>query len=302
MIIVKLMGGLGNQLFQYAFGRALSIEKGDKLKFDLTAYSKQGKKEFITPRTYALDQFNLTDFKFASENEIMKFKTIRRYNFFGSFQAKINNYRFKTVEETAFNFHKVSNLKGKNFYFEGYWQTEKYFKHVENVVRREFVLKEAFSIEDLPITKEVRSCNSISLHIRRGDYVTSSDTNNFHGVCSLEYYAKAVDLISQKISKPIFYVFSDDIDWARQNIKVDFETKFIADLNLKDCQEMMLMSYCKHNITANSSFSWWGAWLNQNKNKMVVVPFNWFANKELDTTDLIPKGWHKIKTALMVGK
>ena len=122
----------------------------------------------------------------------------------------------------------------------------------------------------------------------------STTTNKFHGVCSLEYYANAIKNVSEKVVNPVFYVFSDDIAWVKENLKIDFPTKYVSDGILKDYEELMLMSYCKHNIIANSSFSWWGAWLNKNPEKVVVAPKQWFADESVDTSEIIPETWIRL--------
>ena len=136
---------------------------------------------------------------------------------------------------------------------------------------------------------------AVSLHIRRGDYVSNPVTNNYHGTCSLAYYKKAVLLLKEKIENPSFFIFSDDLLWARENLDFINDMTFIdLDKSIPDHEEMHLMSQCKHNIIANSSFSWWGAWLNENSDKIVIAPKKWFSDNTINTEDLIPAKWMRI--------
>lgn len=292
MIVVKLIGGLGNQMFQYATARKLSQKKYAKLKFDTNGLSLES-----TPREYSLGVFNIQE-SFASLEEIESLKNwqddyisliLKKIGFFPKIFTK------KTfIVEKSFRFDpEILDLKD-NVYLQGYWQTEKYFEDVENVIRREFTLKEEYSIENKEITKEIKNSNAVSVHVRRGDYAKDQKTNKFHGLCPIDYYNDAIKKIAKKIEKPIFYVFSDDIDWVKKNLKFNYPVRYVSNGILKDYEELMLMSYCKHNIIANSSFSWWGAWLNSNPEKIVIAPKKWFNDPNVDTSDLIPENWIRI--------
>ena len=292
MIIVRLMGGLGNQLFQYAIGRAVSQRSEEEFKMDILGYENQSGS--MTPRKYALQIFNIQE-NFADKKELEKMKgkvdgrllkilqrwgLLKKHDFF--------------VAEPHFNFApEILEVSG-DVYLQGYWQTEKYFKDIEELLRKELTLRAEFSIQEKEITQEIKNCQAVSLHIRRGDYVSSATTGKFHGICSLEYYAQAIEKLKQQLENPTFFVFSDDIAWVKENLKIDFPTKYVSDGNLKDYEDLVLMSFCKHNIIANSSFSWWGAWLNQNPEKIVIAPKRWFADTSIDTSDIIPENWIRI--------
>ena len=136
---------------------------------------------------------------------------------------------------------------------------------------------------------------SVCIHIRRGDYVEDIITNQFHGVCNLDYYYRSIEYIASKIKNPYFFVFSDDPLWVKQNLILKYPCDYIdQNFGKKDYEDMRVISKCKHNIIANSSFSWWGAWLNINPNKIVIAPKNWFKSKAINTKDLIPESWFKI--------
>lgn len=295
MIIAKLIGGLGNQMFQYSAGKSLAVRNNTELKMDISGFKDQS--SLATPRVYALNVFNIQE-NFASNEEIGKFKNnsqSKNVTYIQKIIAKIfDNTKGKYFIEPKFSFNSEMLALKKNVFLDGYWQTEKYFKKIEDVICKEFTLKEEFSVEDKKIVQEIKNSNSISLHIRRGDYVADLMTNKFHGICSLEYYAEAVKYIAKKVENPVFYIFSDDIEWVKDNFKIDFPMKYISDGILKDYEELILMSYCKHNIIANSSFSWWGAWLNKNHEKIVIAPKQWFAKNNIDTSDLILETWIRL--------
>ena len=291
MIIVHLIGGLGNQMFQYALGRSLAYKNNTELKLDVIDLNKKVKQG--TQRHYALNVFKIQE-NFVDEKEVKELKGGRDGIFFGVMQKigffKKNNY----IIEPKFSFNPEVLKVGKNAYLQGYWQSEKYFKDIRDVICQEFTLKDEYSIEDNEIVKEIKNYNTVSLHIRRGDYIADAKINKFHGCCSLGYYNRAVEYIAKKVKNPVFYIFSDDIEWVKENLKINFPTKYVSDGILKDYEELILMSYCKHNIIANSSFSWWGAWLNDNPEKIVITPNQWFADKSIDTSDVIPENWKRL--------
>ena len=184
----------------------------------------------------------------------------------------------------------------KKSYFIGFWQSEKFFKNIEKIIRKEFTLKNPLSNYANVVFEKIKSTPiSASLHIRRGDYVLEPHTNAYHGVCGLDYYQKAYEELVKKINSPFeIFVFSDDIEWVKENLRLPGKMHFVSNPNIPDYEEMFLMSCCTHNIIANSSFSWWGAWLNPNKNKIVIAPKQWFANKNEDAKDIVPESWIKI--------
>ena len=201
-------------------------------------------------------------------------------------------YRRNIYREPHF-FYDPNILKCKNdVYLEGYWQSEKYFKNIEHLIRSEFT---PVTEPDNPTEKmadQIRSCVSVNLHFRRGDYVSNSTTNAYHGTCSLEYYHRAIRIIEENVKNPHFFIFSDDPDWVRENADTGHPTT-IVDLNGpdQDYEDMRLMSLCQHHIIGNSSFSWWGAWLSTNPQKIVIAPKKWFNRMDINTQDLIPESW-----------
>ena len=275
MIVVKLSGGLGNQLFQYAFGRMLSFKHQARLFFDTTFYDEFNGN--ATPREYALGNFCI-------QGEICPQKILD--------ELIEKKYIY---QEKHYNFDPEAIKQGDNILYKGYWQSEKYFSEVRNILKRELLLKNKSSLFR-KWENEINSENSLGIHIRRGDFVNVESTNKFHGVLSMDYYKKALDMLMKIRDKYEVFVFTDDVEWAKNNlflINKNISCKFVSGNGLKDFEEMMLMSVCKYNIIANSSFSWWGAWLGDEK-KIVIAPDKWVATNALDTGDVIPKNWKTI--------
>jgi hypothetical protein len=198
------------------------------------------------------------------------------------------------IIEKNYNFDPdILNLKN-NVYLDGYWQSDKYFSDIETIIRNDFSFRDEPTETNRRMLDHISSCESVSVHIRRGDYVTLPEANAFHGLCSLSYYQSAVGLLAGQLEKPVFFVFSDDIAWAKENLTFGFKAHFM-DHNgpERGDEDLRLMSACHHHIIANSSFSWWGAWLCANPEKIVCAPRKWF-NKDIDTPDNLPASWLKL--------
>ena len=294
MIIINLKGGLGNQMFQYAAGRALSLRQQEKtekkieLKLDISGYSENN--GIDTARHYALDVFKI-NVEVASQEEIRKLKYP-----YGIISKGLRFLKTKILRR--FNIGFISGIYNakKSIYLDGFFQTEKYFIDKEEDIRSAFELSKPFGSKALEIQQRIISApNSVSLHVRRGDYVKDTKTNKHHGTCDAEYYKIALDQIRSKISKDIsIFVFSDDVEWVRDNMPITHPTTYVSSPEIKDYEELILMSSCEHNIIANSSFSWWGAWLNQNKNKIVMAPREWVRTGKSELRDICPTSWIRI--------
>jgi hypothetical protein len=287
MIVIYLTGGLGNQLFQYAMARRISYIRKIPLKLDISWF------ENYKLRSYDLKHFNIVE-EIATNDEINYLKK--------KAQRSSLIYRLKPYYKSSYivereYFHFDPNLikVSKDVYLEGYWQNEKYFKDIEEIIRREFTVKYKLDKQNEIIADLIRNNEAVSLHIRRGDYVSNPITNQVHGVCPLDYYYDSIKLLTKAIKNPHFFIFSDDCEWAKDNLKLDYPITFVTNNNPeKSYNDLCLMSLCKHHIIANSSFSWWGAWLSNNQNKIVFSPPKWFNTNEYDTRDLIPELWGKI--------
>ena len=294
MIYSKITGGLGNQMFQYAAARAVSLKLDTPLLLDTRNYS-----------TYKLHQgfelpfvFNIAA-ELACEHDLEKYLRCEKYKLFRKLLSCVGLKSQKTskfMPEPYFQYwNEIENVE-ICCYLSGYWQSEKYFSSFKNQIRRDFEFRQPISDLNAAISDEILSVNAVSVHIRRGDYITNPRANSVHGVCSINYYDQAISFMVQKLTNPKFFIFSDDPLWVKNNLKTDFTCKFIAHNHVVESyNDMRLMSLCKHHIIANSSFSWWGAWLNPEPEKLIVAPQNWFSDPNIDTNDLIPNDWKRLE-------
>jgi hypothetical protein len=292
MIIVRLNGGLGNQLFRYAAGRALAEHHGVELKLDISVFQHN------MLRTYELDHFAITA-KIATSDEInsLTFENCRAYvRSLKKLSQKIKPYYLRTVyKEPHFHFDSNFFRTNNHVWLSGNWQSNKYFKAITSVIKKEFQIVHTLKDKNLELSKMIQDSNSVCVHIRRGDYVSDTQTHIIHGLCNLNYYTNAIELIKKETDAPHFFVFSDDMTWAKSNLNIGFPTTFIDHNNTKTSYEdFRLMSLCKNHIIANSSFSWWSAWLSEYKDKIVLTPAKWFNSSKRDIKDLIPQEWSKI--------
>lgn len=294
MVITKLIGGIGNQLFQYAVGRHKSLLSKSELKLDVTGF------EHYPLRKYSLHAFNIEE-SFASEEEIYQAKkkvTRRTWRYFSPLLERMVGPKkrwtaFRELNVMPYN-PAVLRAEG-NIYLEGYWQSEKYFVGIGDTIRREFTMKAQPGPESKEMAEKILSTQSVSVHFRRGDYESNEVTRKVHGVLGKEYYEAAIKIIRQRVRDPHLFLFSDDADWVAENVDLGRPAIIVGHHpGVSSYEELWLMSLCKHNIIANSSFSWWGAWLNANKDKVAVAPERWFNVPMYDTSDLIPQGWLKI--------
>ncbi len=292
MILVRLNGGLGNQLFQYAAGKALADYHSVELKLDISTFKNN---KF---RVYELDHFAVTA-SIATSDEINPFTFENRpvyVRFLKKFLQRTKpHYQRSIYREPHFNFDTDFFKASDNTYLGGYWQSEKYFHQIAPVIRKEFKVTQSLKGRNTELAEKIQNSNSVCMHIRRGDYVSVSRIRDIHGVCSPDYYIKTVERIKIRTASPHFFIFSDDISWVKSNIKMADPTTFVDHNSVETAYEdFRLMSLCKNHIIANSSFSWWSAWLSESSNKIVVVPSKWFNCSERNTQDLIPEEWLKI--------
>lgn len=290
MIIVKLKGGLGNQLFQYALGRHLALKNQTDLKLDTSFYNDQ---VGVTPRQYELAVFKIRA-KIASSGEINKIIGLQPPRIIQKILNKLhlNYHKQNYIQEDSLNFQSSFLSWHNNIYLDGYFQSENYFADIRPEILKELSLMPDAENKVTVLSQKISSVNSVSLHVRRGDYANLPEANYFHGLCSLDYYQAALKIIQNKITEPHFFIFSDDLSWCRANFSNLQNVEFVT--NYSPAQDLILMSRCRHNIIANSSFSWWGAWLNQNITKIVIAPKRWFNNQNIDIRDRLPATWLKI--------
>lgn len=293
MIRLILNGGLGNQMFQYAAGRALSLRLQAELKIDLSFFVIHRNKPWC--RNYELDVFNLQNPVLAKSLQGVVFcrlKEIFERSGYGREKA-LSFGLFSDKYSSRYDSH-FENLKNGIALY-GYFQNEKYFKNYSEKIRRDFTFRQPLTEQNNVIAYEIANCNAVSLHIRRGDYVSDKNASNIFAGLSPDYYYKAINYISSKIEDPLFFVFSDEIEWAKTKLS-NYPCRFININQGKETyNDMRLMSLCKHNIIANSSFSWWGAYLNNNEQKIVIAPEIWYKNENnAAPIDILPAEWIKL--------
>lgn len=289
---IKLWGGLGNQLFQYSFSKYLEKTEGKPTKFFFSR---------ITPVQRLDLNYFIKDIELSSPAELKN----AGYCFTGPLKERICRKLFaklpflneKVYIEKSPGF--VNEFPSSTNVYDGYWQAYQYIDAIENELRSELRFDES-SFGNLNNLDDIKKNNSISVHIRRGDYLLKANQQLF-AECSLEYYIAAVQEMLEKVENPVFYVFSNDVNWVREHVLKVFEevTEFVfvdnSEITKSPVADLFLMSLCKNNIIANSTFSWWGAWLNKNPEKIVIAPKNWYNGDLNETTkDLIPAEWIRL--------
>ena len=286
MIIVRLKGGLGNQMFQYALGRVLSFKNNTKLKLDPAFFNLNFKN--ITKRSYDLDVFSIKA-EIVEKSEIPFVFRLPKSKIVIYLIYLFRKIIKSSGQEKSFNFDKNILSIGGNTYLDGYWQSPKYFEGFENIISKDFTLKNPPAQNIRNLAEEIANTNSLCIHVRRGDYVG----NKNHEIVDNDYYRKGIEYIKNHAQIDRIYVFSDDIEWCKNNLKFEFPSIFVGYeyAGIRGEGHMFLMSKCKNFIIVNSSFSWWGAWLSNYEKKIVICPKQWFTNASININDLIPKDW-----------
>ncbi|MDD5165091.1 MAG: alpha-1,2-fucosyltransferase [Candidatus Pacebacteria bacterium] len=301
MIIIRISGGIGNQLFQYALGRALSLAHNTELKLDTHFYGLN-----IEPnRSFKLPHFNIQHIEqlIATDSNFIKtgipnpikqdvFSKIIRKGFRFIESIKPLQKR-KIILEPGFDFIPEVMQIDHDCYLSGVWQSEKYFKQFETTIKSDFQLKKPLSDRGAELEKMIESSLSVSIHIRRGDQVNDPALLKKHGDLTREYYSGALEYIKEKTNgAPLrVFVFSDEIEWVKNNMNFSPDAVYVSEYNIPDYEELIIMSSCTHNIIAKSSYSWWGAWLNTNPQKIVIAPKQRFGDPKTIAHDLIPESW-----------
>ncbi|MEW6427163.1 MAG: alpha-1,2-fucosyltransferase [Thermodesulfobacteriota bacterium] len=276
-------------MFQYAAGRALSLRRGVSHSLDISAFS-----HYELHNGFELYQVFCCPSPLASEVDIRRLlgwqssvtmQRFLRHSIFAFLRRRA------LVFEPSFRYWPGIDDAPLRCYLLGYWQSEKYFQYESKTIRSDFSFKPFSAPQNRLLAERINSEEAISLHVRRGDYVHDPKTNTTLGLCALSYYEDAVNYISKRVNNPSFYIFSDDPFWVRLHFDISFPCTFIEhNHGAQSFNDMHLMSLCRHHIIANSSFSWWGAWLNPRPNKIVIAPKKWFAN-DYSSEDLLPDGW-----------
>lgn len=283
MIIVEFNGGLGNQMFQYALylqlkegGRAVKIDNRSRYGTDAS-------------RPFCLEVFDI-DTNYAKQEEILQYKD-EKTEIFSRIRRKIFGKKETIFRETDEKYLGEVFEQGEGI-ITGFWQSERYFKGVKKQIWMLYNKERVLDTTNIEILRQIKGSNSISVHIRRGDYTWNDVSAIFGGICTAEYYKKAMSFFRSKYMDSKFYIFTNDPEWARQNYTEN--DCYIVDNNHEDqgYLDLYLMSFCQHHIIANSSFSWWGAWLGRNKEKQVIAPHRWTNIK--DDNKIFCEGWMRI--------
>jgi hypothetical protein len=276
-------------MFQYAAGRALAHRRRVPLELDTSQFQNG------CQRSYRLSNFNIQasvsssetidSFKKQSESKIaLWLNKLRPY------------YKQSVINELRFTFDANILRAPGHVYLDGYWQSDKYFKEIEELLRCELAVKAMPTGANAAMAEQIKQASTaVSVHVRRGDYVSNPAINRYHGTCSVEYYRNAISKLVSLGVQPQLFVFSDDIPWAQANLDFEYPLTFVTHNGAyADHEDVRLMSVCRHHIIANSSFSWWGAWLSDNPHRIVIAPAKWFDAAPHDTCDLIPASWIRI--------
>lgn len=296
MIIVNIAGGLGNQMFQFAFGKAISIDMKQDVYYCIDALSS-----YDSVREFELESaFNLILPRAHHKDLAHVLSSWRSLPSMRRILAGLNNPFLRgpnfITENTFDSSSRLSLLKINQAYFHGYWQSEDFFKSQENIVRELFKFKRGGSSENQKIIERIRLRPSIAMHVRRGDYVTNSKANAMHGVLDTKYYFSAIASMRKRVPNSRLFIFTDDFNWVQKEVLPKVENAECVSINTgrESFRDMQLMAICDHNIVSNSTFSWWSAWLNPNPQKIVIAPQKWFSGVLPMNNSPIPDAWERI--------
>ena len=287
MVIIKIAGGLGNQMFQYALGRAL-LARGRDVLLDCSGFDSQAQGD--TKRKYELDKFDIR-IKQASPEDKAKFCNGKQYLYYYLGRLIKKDISRIVLEKEHCYLPEIAECDNK--YLVGYWQTEKYFKPFRKELLNDFSFQNlTLSHQNEKLRDDILSeKNTVGVHIRGGDYNMAGNVSIYGKICDCEYYEKAFEYIEKSVGNVKYYVFTNDSEWAKKMIPCKKDNIEIIDWNSEEdgWMDMYMMSICRHNIIANSSFSWWSAWLNQNAEKIVIAPKRW--QNGSDIADIVPDDW-----------
>jgi len=307
MIYLSIKGRLGNQMFQYAFARALKEKLGQNILIDWHYVNDSDKKDPGVGYCNALKEFNVSKFDSIESSEYGKYMNIRqkvafrnydkhfpysgsmneRYKFEQDFLKKNGKIGLLFFENGYYDFQ--INKAPKNVFLKGYYESEKYFKDIENIIKKEFTPVHNKLEHNNELYRQIENSNSVCVTVRRGDFLKSS----LHNVCTIEYFLKGMDIIASKIPDAKFFIFSNDVEWLKKN--VDFKYPVVFENGSDPVWEKLRLMYsCKHFVISNSTFSWWAQYLSSNEDKIVVAPDRWY-NSDVKSDLLNNKNYVKIK-------
>lgn len=293
MLITRINGGIGNQLFQYAFIRSLALKLKRKFVLDLSWYRDFEKYEdtknpnSATKREFILNNFNIKE-NYLSPIYLSISHRLKKYPQISNLPL-LKYFRYTTINEDEFELNKIPN--NGNIYLRGYWQNLRLFTEFSDLIKNEFTLKEKLSNESQLFLNKINTVNGISIHIRRGDLLSRPVAVKDQPYSSDEYYYEGIEKIKERESNPELFIFSDDIEWVENNVNFDLPATYINSKG-PDHEHFYLMSCCNHNIITNSTFSWWAAWLNKYERKIVISPKWWYRDPEINSKIIwIPENW-----------
>ena len=296
MVTVFLRGGLGNQMFQYAAGLALAKKRGDELRLDTVFLSDRFPRRYFTFRTFDLEDVFMIEPRLTPLSRLASAVRIPGF-WLGIDLLEMNLGKGMGTVNIAYQ-NEREGFEGnifptaKNIVLYGRWESERYFADAKSDVRDAFQFRHALSGEAERIRTMVRSSNSVSVHIRRNDFLGKEREGGKAVNVGKIYYDSAFEHLASRVKDPHYFVFSDDVEWCKKNISLPSVVYLdSATAGPKASFHLALMSQCKHNVIANSTFSWWGAWLNQNPEKIVVAPRHWPQLSEKAGRDVVPRGW-----------
>lgn len=288
-------------MFQYAAGRALAIRNNTFLKIDLSFIKNGVLGGNVDYRNYGLNNFCIVE-DIIGEEELNHF--IKRSRLFSKLKISWLNrktgYRFplsKMVSQKGHGYDPEFMKLSNNSYLIGYWQNVKYFAGSEEIIKQDFMFKNLPNQSNTALLSKIMNCESVAIHIRRGDFKNLPVL----GTTDKEYYLRAINYLVKKLSKPVLFFFSDEMKWVKENFNTISSANFIyySDINTSsgsEADDLRLMSNCKHNIIGNSTFGWWGAWLNSNPDKIIIAPEKLFADPAIDNQlqGMIPDNWVRL--------
>lgn len=289
-VIVRLVGGLGNQMFQYAAGRAVAVRHQVPLTLDLSWFG------IDLERQYALAPFRINA-RIPKDQNPGNVNPSWVERFAGRVRRKLNlpSQGVSVFSEKSFRYDAEIESVSAPVILNGYFQSERYFSSIKPLISKEFTLQHEPKSRAVELLALIHASDAICVHIRRGDYITNVSANAYHGTCSLNYYDNGLAEVSAGLRNPRCFVFSDDSQWVRENFKTRMPMTIVDIHGTQEAHEdLRLMRECHHFVIANSSLSWWGAWLSAREGKRVVAPKVWFKNSKNDTSDLIPSGWRRV--------
>ena len=301
LIVMRLRGGLGNQLFQYALGRHLSIIHNRPLLLDTSEYRAAGPDPRQGIRVYCLQHFHIRA-RIAGPDETAPFQRYYRPDLLSRVLRRAgglgfvfdHTYVYRSFRQAHLYYPRVLEGRPRRVcYLDGYWQLERYFAASEPILREELVVREAPDPYNRRMLEEIDATDSVCVHVRHGDNANQAAAQ--HGVLPPDYYARAIDDLVRVVPNPRFFVFSDDPEWARENVRPGRDATYVdGNGDERNYEDLRLMGRCRHHITGNSTFSWWGAWLGRRAGQRVYAPGRYFMHLEVPIGDYYPKSWNII--------